>query len=122
MVATNHVATRNNDEVRAINMSFGHGPGGLRDGNAQFTLFVDWSAFQHDTLYVSAFGESGKPVTDFSPTDNFNGVTIGASSKVNGVYSQVADFNAEGDRTSVDLIAPGAGLRSRLVVRRGARD
>jgi len=46
------------------------------------------------------------------PQDNFNGMTIARSSKIGSVYRQVAagntyDEDAEGDRTSIALIAPG---------------
>jgi hypothetical protein len=91
---------------------------GDTDGNALYTLFVDWSARVHDVLYVVAGTEAlpgmPRPPNITAPTDNFNGITVAYSSKVGGagIYRQVGQFNtfnedATGARTSVDIIAPG---------------
>jgi len=104
-------------DVRAINMSVGAtSSSGASDGNSLMTLFVDWSARTHDVLYVVAGTESltGGPTGAPAPTDNFNGITVAYSAKVGGagMYRQVGTFNtfnedAEGVRTSVDILAPG---------------
>ena len=114
-ITLQHVATRNGGDVRAINMSFGNPPAGgsIFDGNQLLTQFVDWSASQHDTLYVIAGNEGTGGIP--APTENFNGMTIAASDKVGSVYRKVASLNsfsedAEGERTSVDLIAPGINI------------
>ncbi len=87
------------------------------DGNSLLTQFVDWSAAEHDVLYIVA-GNQGKMIP--IPKDHFNGITVAASEKVGNVYSKVASFNAfnedaEGDRTSIDLIAPGFDVRSTIL-------
>ena len=111
-VSAQHIATRNGGDVRAINMSFGNplATGKILDGNSLLTQFVDWSAREHDTLYVVAGNEDagGIPI----PTDNFNGMTVAFSEKNGGVYRQVDSANnfaedADGDRTSIDIVAPG---------------
>jgi len=106
-------------DVRAINYSAGRilDTEETLDGNSLLTQFVDWSAREHDTLYVIA-GNEGPP--DFPvPTDNFNGITIGASTRVDGigVYRKVSalnDFGTDvepvGARTATDLLAPGIQL------------
>jgi subtilisin family serine protease len=70
---------------------------------------MDWIASAYDVLNVHA-GNQGEMLP--IPTDNFNGMAIGRSSKVGSVYRQVSagntyDEDAEGDRTSISLIAPG---------------
>jgi len=109
-LATQHVALQNSDDVRSINFSFGEPlwldprPEAVLDGNALLTLCVDWSANQHDVLYVIAGnqGNGGIPI----PTDNFNGINVAFSRAVNGVYSQVDVSN---------LGSVFEGVRSRLV-------
>ncbi len=117
-IAAQHIANQDGGLVRAINMSFvnprvgGH----VNDGDQKLTQFIDWSATQHDVLYVVAFKNTlGSPAINTIPTDNFNGMTIGRSTRVGAVYLQVSagnDFSAdaEGDRTSIALIAPGDGV------------
>ncbi len=68
-------------------------------------------------LNVIAGNETGQGgILGAFPTDNFNGMTIGASAKsIDGFYREVADFNifnldAVGPRTSIDLIAPGKDI------------
>jgi hypothetical protein len=118
-LSAQYIVTRDNDDVRAINLSFFlvMDLGGSPNGNSHFTQFIDWSASKHDTLYVVGGYESEDPPTptnQFVPTDNFNGVTVAASAKVggSGKYRQVAAFNdfvhdAEGNRTSICILAPG---------------
>jgi hypothetical protein len=106
-----HIATLANDP-KAINLGFGLAlaAGQTPDGNSQYTLFFDWSARQHDVLYVVGGTEEGNPPIPI-PTDNLNGVTVAASAKVGNVYRQVATFNTlhlgASGRPLVDLIAPG---------------
>ena len=113
--SSQHIATRNGGDVRAINMSFGIAPTGGEafDGNSLLTQFVDWSAAHHDVLYAIAGNEGigGFPI----PTDNYNGITVGASSKVGAVYRRVATFNdyseqPPGNRTVLSLLAPGENV------------
>jgi len=111
---TQFIAQQNNGDIRATNISYGTTISGSNtfDGNSLFTQFIDWSAAEHDILYVVA-GNQGNmsPI----PKDNFNGMTIARSSKVGNVFRQVStgntyDEDATGDRTSIDLIAPGDGI------------
>jgi hypothetical protein len=114
-VSANALAGRNGGDVRAINMSFGQAPEGFDtpDGNSHLTQFIDWSASRHDVLYVVA-GRHNVSGLGFVPSDNFNGITVGSSSQTveGSVYDFVSGINvfnedAEGDRVSVDLLAPG---------------
>ena len=82
--------------------------------NSLLTQFVDWSSHQHDVLYVLAGTEVS--TTNPLPTDNFNGITVSASTNIHagstGAYDYVSPGNtfsddAFGDGTSVDLLAPG---------------
>ncbi len=109
------IATQNGGDIRAINMSFGTAlPGGAElDGNNLLTQFIDWSAAHHDTLYVVAGNEGagGFPI----PTDTYNGMVVGASSKIGAVYRQVAPFNnfseqPPGNRKVVSILAPGENV------------
>jgi hypothetical protein len=117
-----HLATLPSADIRAINYSalLTLPSGGDTDGNSTITQFVDWSAQQHDVLYVVA----GTPTYTMPPrpplpTDNFNGITVAGSSQVGGTgpYQYVALFNdydpsldAAGTRTSTDLLAPGGDV------------
>ena len=120
--ATQNLALANSGDIRATNMSFGGSLTGtnITDGNSLLTQFIDWSASQHNTLYVVAgtqFDEVGDSSDNPIPTDNFNGMTIGKSSKKVGssVYNMVSDGNDYSyvldDRTHIDLIAPGVDVR-----------
>jgi len=102
-------------DVSAINMSFGVPlEVASLNGNSLLTAFIDWSASQHDVLYVVAGNEGGNiPV----PTDEFNGMTVAASRKnaTDGVFRQVAltndgSMDAAGNRTSIDILAPGVPI------------
>lgn len=109
--------------MRAINISEGRlaqefieAP----DGNTLITEIVDWTAYRYDVLNVVAGAEDAGPAV--LPQDNFNGITVAASWRVRnpetnqpeGHFRQVAPYNvfdpdadAVGDRTSIDIIAPG---------------
>jgi hypothetical protein len=111
----NHLATLPGIDVKAINVSTGldFAPNhSLSDGNQKLTQFVDWSAANHDILYIaSGYQGNSNPI----PKDNFNGITVAYSALENGVYRRVAAVNdasvdAEGDRTSIGLLAPGENV------------
>lgn len=102
--------------MRAINVSAGRplGPNESANGGARFSQFIDWSSNVHDVLYVVAGSEEG--ALGGVPDDNYNGITVAASQTLNGgsagrfVQSWPLNDNsedAEGSRTSVDLLAPG---------------
>jgi hypothetical protein len=103
------------EQVAAINFSEGIALDGFDtvDGSSHLTEFVDWSAAQHDVLYVSAGRESDSVGDGPVPTDNFNGITVARSNNFGSARFEtvdsgnVYDDDAEGDRVSVDLIAPG---------------
>lgn len=127
-LASQHVALQNGGDVRAINYSFGESlerdsrPDAILDGNALLTQCVDWSARVHDVLYLIAGnqGQGGIPI----PTDNFNGINVAFTKRVEGIFSKV-DFANIGDRAeavvnrlsgrelnvgprrSISLVAPG---------------
>jgi subtilisin family serine protease len=128
-LASQTVALQNGNDVRAINFSFGESllndprPNPVLDGNALLTQCVDWSAKEHDVLYVIAGnqGTGGIPI----PTDNFNGMTATNSTAINGVFRKVdfSNLGSEpgaisgrapesdvGGRRSVSLAAPGNNI------------
>jgi len=114
-ISAQYIATLNGGNVRAINMSFGNDLEGsnILDGNSLLTQFVDWSAAEHDVLYVIAGNEGTGGIA--VPTDNFNGLTVAYSEKNGTKFRQVDSDNlftedAVGDRTSIDLIAPGRNI------------
>lgn len=119
-LTTQFIATRNGGDVRAINISYmvPFDPNGVPDGNSNFTQFVDWSASIHDVLYVVAGRElPAEPASTGQPQDNFNGMTVAFSSKLNGVFRQVDtdnDFTPAADvvgaRTTIDILAPGRDI------------
>lgn len=100
--------------MRAVNHSWGKPtitPEELLDGNSQLTLALDWSASAHNMLHLVA-GNQGTVANLPVLKDNFNGMTIARSEIKDDVYRKVADGNnytkdAEGDRSSIALIAPG---------------
>jgi subtilisin family serine protease len=125
------VASQNGGDVRAINFSFGESlqqdprPDATLDGNALLTQCIDWSAKEHDVLYVIAGNQGGGGIP--IPTDNFNGVNIANSTRVNGVFRKVdfSNLGSEptvvlgrspdsesnvGPRRSVSLVAPGTNI------------
>lgn len=110
-------------DVSTINMSFGvplqeQLPPLTLNGNSLLTLFIDWSAAQHDVLYVVAGNEKDPPMPIPVPTDEYNGMTVAASRKdtTTGVFRHVSStindysLDAAGDRTSIDILAPGVGI------------
>jgi hypothetical protein len=110
-LSAQHVAVQNGGDVWATNMSFGNPIFGMNilDGNSLLTQFVDWSAREHEMLYVVA-GNEGTMIP--VPTDTFNGMTIAYSERVGSVWRRVGSANtfdedAVGNRTSISLIAPG---------------
>jgi hypothetical protein len=109
LVANNHIARRNGQDVRAINHSYGLNLGGDADGNSYFTKGLDWSASTHEVLHVVAGGQ-GNDVPQ--PADNYNGMTVAYSDIVDGKYSRVhagnvVEGNLTQDRTFISLLAPG---------------
>jgi len=127
-LSAQHVALQNGGDVRAINFSFGETlerdqrPNAMLDGNALLTQCIDWSARVHDLLYVIAGnqGKGGIPI----PTDNFNGVNVAFTTRLQGFFSKVDVSNLSdasggvggqligrevnlGSRRSISLVAPG---------------
>jgi hypothetical protein len=130
-LASQTIALQNGDDLRAINFSFGESlltdprTDAVLDGNALLTQCVDWSAAEHDVLYVIAGnqGRGGIPI----PTDLFNGMTVANSKEVDGVFQKVdfSNLGSEpevvvgrnpdlesnvGPRRSVSLVAPGTRI------------
>ena len=112
-----HLATLPGVDVRAINYSalIEPNPGDTTDGTSLISSFVDWSAHEHDVLYVIAGPDINSSNT--LPSDNFNGITVASSSRVGGTgkFQYVSLFNdaskdAAGTRTSIDLLAPGDSI------------
>lgn len=128
-LATQTVAQQNSGDVRSINFSFGEPltldprrREAVLDGNALLTLCVDWSANAHNVLYVIAGNQGYGGIS--IPTDQFNGMTIASSRRVDGVYSRMdtsslggafdgafsglvgLETNADGRRL-ISLLAPG---------------
>jgi len=100
-VTLQHLALANSGDIRAINISFGQtidGKTNTEEGNSTLTQFVDWSAKQHNTLYVVSGTQNnllGMPSVLPVPTDNYNGLTIGKSEKnaISGVFDRVNNGN-----------------------------
>ena len=130
-LATQHIARQNSGDVRAINFSFGESlerderDNALLDGKALLTSCIDWSARQHNVLYVVAGnqGKGGIPI----PTDNFNGITTAYTTQRNGKFNKVDFANLSslpvgigrsfikkeinfGNRRAVGLLAPGGQI------------
>ncbi len=82
-LTANHVATRNNGDISAINMSFHMATEGFNepiDGRSHLSRFVDWSAAKHDVLYVVAGREESLPaVKTIKPLAQFPQTTTMAS-------------------------------------------
>lgn len=90
----------------------------LMDGNFDVTQYIDWSANRHDITYV-VLGPSLAQNYPASPTDNFNGITVGASeTEGTEIYRESSaavnylddGFDADGPRVSIDILAPGFGV------------
>ncbi|MBD2021693.1 S8 family serine peptidase [Leptolyngbya sp. FACHB-36] len=118
-LSAQHVASQNGGDVRAVNFSFGEAlrqdprPNPTLDGNALLTLCIDWSARVHNVLYVVA-GNQGKGGISI-PTDNFNGVNVAFTTRVDGAFRKV-DFANLGDPSGAGAV--GAGIESNLGPRR----
>jgi subtilisin family serine protease len=129
-LSAQHIAIQNGGDVRAINFSFGESlkqdprPNALLDGNALLTQCIDWSTRVHNVLYVVA-GNQGKGGISI-PTDNYNGINVAFSTRIQGIYAKV-DFANLGDpalsngssaglesnvgpRRAIGLVAPGDGV------------
>ncbi|OUC15030.1 MAG: peptidase S8 and S53 subtilisin kexin sedolisin [Alkalinema sp. CACIAM 70d] len=119
-LAAQTVALQNGGDVRAVNISFGESlrqdprPKAVLDGNALLTQCLDWSARVHDVLYVVAGnqGKGGIPI----PTDNYNGMTIAFTQRVQNRYTKI-DFSNIGD-SSPSVLKRNEGLESNLNNRR----
>ncbi|NJR48636.1 MAG: S8 family serine peptidase [Leptolyngbyaceae cyanobacterium CSU_1_3] len=130
-LAAQHLAMQNGGDLRAINFSFGESlqqdprPNARLDGNALLTQCIDWSARVHNVVYVVA-GNQGKGGISI-PTDNFNGMNIAFSRRVDGIFSKVDFSNIGdnsprilkrndgtetilGDRRGISLLAPGSKI------------
>ncbi len=131
-LASQHIAQQNSGDVRAINFSFGEslerderGNDAQLDGKALLTSCIDWSARQHNVLYVIAGnqGKGGIPI----PTDNFNGITTAYTTKRKGKFKKVDFANLSalpvgigrsfikkeinfGQRRAISLLAPGGQI------------
>ncbi|MEO0520026.1 MAG: S8 family serine peptidase [Cyanobacteria bacterium P01_A01_bin.116] len=129
-LASQHIALQNSGDVRATNFSFGEPlsrderTDATLDGNALLTQCIDWSSRVHKLLYVVAGnqGQGGIPI----PTDNFNGINVAYSTRIDGRFVRVdsanlsseprrTDPNSEpesnaGDRRSISLVAPGSDI------------
>ena len=130
-LASQHIALQNSGDVRATNFSFGEPlsrdprPSASLDGNALLTQCIDWSSRVHKLLYVIAGnqGRGGIPI----PTDNFNGINVAYSRRINGQFSRLdrANLGSEpptsatrgpdsesnvGTRRSINLVAPGSEI------------
>lgn len=133
-LASQHIALQNSGDVRAINFSFGESlerderDDAQLNGKALLTSCIDWSAREHDTLYVVAGnqGKGGIPI----PTDNFNGITTAYTMKREGQFKKVDFANLSalpvgigrsfiakeinfGERRAVSLLAPGGQISVR---------
>jgi hypothetical protein len=108
-LSAQHIARLMGQDVRAINLSINIGPNNATpDGTSTVTRFLDWSTEAHEVLYVVAGFENNQPGP--LPTDNFNGITVGSSSKSSTKWDQVDSSNiiiTDGSRALIDLIAPG---------------
>jgi hypothetical protein len=124
-LTSQHVALQNSGDIRAINFSFGESlepDDAPLNGKALLTSCIDWSAQEHDVLYVIAGnqGTGGIPL----PTDNFNGITTAYTMKRKGEFSKVDFANLSalpvgigrsfikkeinfGERRAISLLAPG---------------
>lgn len=130
-LASQTIALQNGDQVRAINFSFGESllrdprPDAALDGNALLTQCIDWSSNVHEVLYVIAGnqGRGGIPI----PTDNFNGMNVANSRRIDGEFVKVdvSNLGSEpemvvgrlpetesnvGPRRSITLVAPGTSI------------
>src|SRR6266542_5068599 len=74
-------------KIRALNCSFNplyFDPTIKFDGSSPLTKFIDWSARAHNIVYVVSGNENRDNA--IWPADNYNGITVGASSQIDGTY------------------------------------
>ena len=118
-LSAQYVAHQNGGDVRAINFSFGESlrqdprPNPILDGNALLTQCIDWSARVHNVLYVIA-GNQGKGGISI-PTDNFNGVNVAFTTRMDGIFRKI-DFANLGDASGSGSAI--AGVESNVGPRR----
>jgi hypothetical protein len=115
--SANRTAIVSTSEVTAINMSFAiplEDPE-TANGGSYLSSFLDWSARQHDVLYVAAWGNDTQEY-ERSPADILNGIVVGASMQVDGegAWLKFSDGNAslglfhgENETMRIDILAPG---------------
>jgi hypothetical protein len=121
LITTQFIAKRFDKEderhIRVINHSWGDSPlpNEPNDGNFLLTLGMDWIASEFDVLNIFAGNEYDD--ANLWPSDNYNGITVAMSEQFGGVYQVVHPSNdnedlhdADGDRVSVDIMAPGANI------------
>ncbi len=117
-LSLNRIATLIAADISAINLSFTPELQFFEnlDGNSHATQFIDWSARRHDVLYVVAWGNEFVNPAERKLTDNFNGITVAASEQSGASYRKFWFDNsttgdADGPRTSIDLLAPGEHVK-----------
>ena len=120
IVTSQFVARRTfaGQRVQVVNYSYGNRlqPNVTLDGTSQFSMYMDWSAREFNTLHVIAGNETGGSRFAPVPTDSFNGLVVGSTSQDGaGVYRQVSNFNrfeqdAAGNRRTIDIVAPGEDI------------
>lgn len=117
LVTLQHVATRNGDDVRAINNSWAKSlrTGVSNNGASLLTLGVDYMAGHHDTLMVFAGPQDTR--LGWVPQDIYNGLVVGnAEDDGTGVYRRghepAGSFAQppQVDRRVIDLLAPGTNV------------
>ncbi len=114
LLAAEHVAVQNADDVPAVNMSNVFLPpvGGVLDGGSLASLGIDEFAVRHDTLYVVGVDNDGGNLQ--VPADSYNVLGVAAAKRVTGEtkYRQVLTppaIAADGRRLT-HLIAPGDNI------------
>jgi hypothetical protein len=105
-------------EITAINLSWGAEVTFLEvNGKSHISQFIDWSAQQHEVVYVVAWPDNR--FFDFvRPADNYNGITVAASERdanatayqMFGSINQTPNFSGT-DRTYINLLAPGENVQ-----------
>ncbi len=113
MLAMQHIALQDGGDVRAINLSWGKTNIVANNGNVFLSQGLDWSASQHDVLYVTAADETGA-ILPSTPQDAFNRINVGFTRLLGGVYRDLDPGNiftvtADG-RREIDLVAPGRSV------------
>jgi subtilisin family serine protease len=131
VITMQHVATRRpipaidpDGDIRAINASFYYRTEQpMFDAESTMTKGLDWSARQHNVLYVKSRGNfsitTGLPITGY-PVDNYNGINVASTQMTQGIFNRVPtpndptisnDFtNASDGRRLTSIVAPGIGI------------